>query len=143
MASGLRTKFHPLARGFDDYYGFLQGSRSYWPLDKATRLNQLLHDRDPVQPEKFDYLTDELARAAAQHIAENKDRPFFMYLAFNATHTPMHALEADIEAVKKVSPEKPKLRAMARALDLAVGVVLDELKNAIAGREYPGRFHQR
>ncbi|MFO1522737.1 MAG: sulfatase-like hydrolase/transferase [Kiritimatiellia bacterium] len=87
---GYAPKFHPLERGFTDYYGFLQGARSYVPLPKASRLNQLLRDRKPV-PEKFDYLTDHLASEAAEYIAKNKDRPFFLYLAFNATHGPHQA----------------------------------------------------
>ena len=120
---GYAPKFHPLARGFDEYYGFLQGSRSYWPLPKPGRLNQLLRDREPVRPEKFDYMTDELAREAAAYIRKDKDQPFFMYLAFNATHSPMHATEADLKAA-----HGNKIAAMTIALDRAVGVVLDALR---------------
>lgn len=119
---GYAPKFHPLARGFTDYYGFLQGSRSYWPLEKPGRLNQLLRDREPVA-EKFDYMTDELAREAAASIRKHKDGPFFIYLAFNATHGPNHATEADLKAAGG-----NKIAAMTLALDRAVGVVLDELK---------------
>jgi arylsulfatase A-like enzyme len=120
---GYAPQFHPLSRGFDDYYGFLQGQRSYFPLDKPTRLNQLLRDREPVQPESFDYMTDELARGAAEYIVANKARPFFMYLAFNATHGPKHATEEDLAKTGGNT-----IAAMTIALDRAVGVVLDELK---------------
>lgn len=120
---GYAPKFQPLERGFTDYYGFLQGSRSYWPLENAGRLNQLLRDREPVQPETFDYMTDALAREAAAYIAKSKDKPFFLYLAFNATHSPMHATEADLKAAGG-----NKIAAMTIALDRAVGVVLDELR---------------
>ena len=123
---GYAPKFHPMARGFTDYYGFLQGSRSYFPLEKPTRLNQLLRDREPVA-EKFDYMTDELARAAAEYITKHKAEPFFMYLAFNATHGPIHALPSDLAKVPPGGPN-PKVQAMTMALDRAVGVVLDELK---------------
>lgn len=120
---GYAPKFHPLERGFTDYYGFLQGQRSYFPLEKPTRLNQLLRNREPVKPEKFDYMTDELGRQGAAYIAQYKDVPFFLYLAFNATHTPHHVLEADMKQAGG-----NKLAAMTIALDRAVGVVLDELK---------------
>jgi arylsulfatase A-like enzyme len=125
---GYAPKFHPLARGFDDYYGFLQGARSYWPLPNPDRLNQLLRNREPVKPEKFAYLTDELGRAAANYIAQNKTNAFFMYLCFNATHAPLQAPEADLAAVQDDVPRRKKIRAMALGLDRAVGVVLDELK---------------
>ena len=119
---GYAPKFHPLERGFTDYYGFLQGSRSYWPLPKAGRLNQMLRDREPAA-ESFDYMTDHLAAEAATYIAKRKDRPFFMYLAFNATHGPLHATSADLK-----TSGGNKIAAMTIALDRAVGVVLDALK---------------
>ncbi|QDU91739.1 Arylsulfatase precursor [Pirellulimonas nuda] len=122
---GYAPQFHPLSRGFSDYYGFLQGSRSYFPSPKPTRLNQLLRDRTPVA-EKFDYMTDELGRRAAEYIAASGDKPFFMYLAFNATHGPDQATESDLAAVQSGGGNK-KHRAMTIALDRAVGVVLDEL----------------
>lgn len=125
---GYAPKFHPLSRGFDDYYGFLQGARPYVPLAQPTRLNQLLRDRVPVQPETFDYLTDELGRAAADYIVQHRAQPFFMYLAFNATHDPTDALASDLAKVEDTDPRRKKHRAMTLALDRAVGVVLDELK---------------
>lgn len=125
---GYAPKFHPLARGFDDYYGFLQGARPYSPIARPTRLNQLLRDREPVQPETFDYLTDELGRAAADYIVKHRAQPFFMYLAFNATHDPTDALASDLAKVEDTDPVRRKHRAMTLALDRAVGVVLDELK---------------
>ncbi len=124
---GYAPKFHPMERGFTDFYGFLQGARSYFPLEKPTRLNQLLRDREPVRPEKFEYMTDELAHAAAEYIADSKDQPFFMYVAFNAIHTPNHVLQSDLDQVGSDS-RKAKHRAMTIALDRAVGVVLDELE---------------
>lgn len=123
---GYAPKFHPMERGFTDYYGFLQGQRSYFPLEKVTPLNRMLRDREPA-PEKFEYMTDELGRAAAEYIAKHKAAPFFMYVAFNATHGPNHALDADLA---KVGPGggNAKHRAMALALDRATGVILDELQ---------------
>ena len=119
---GYAPKFHPMERSFTDFYGFLQGQRSYFPLDKPTRLNQLLRDREPVRPEKLDYMTDHLADEAANYISANKDKPFFMYLAFNATHGPLHATEADLAKAKG-----KKIPAMTMALDRAIGKVLDAL----------------
>ncbi|MBI1368006.1 MAG: sulfatase-like hydrolase/transferase [Planctomycetes bacterium] len=119
---GYAPQFTPIERGYTDYYGFLQGARSYWPLEKPSRLNQLLHDSEPVRPEQFDYMTDELGRRAAAYIHESKDKPFFVYLAFNATHMPLQATEADLKAA-----HGDKIAAMTIALDRAVGMVLDQL----------------
>ena len=92
-----------------------------------ARLDALLRDREPVK-EEFTYMTDELGRAAAEYIHNNKDRPFFMYLCFNATHTPIQTLESDLQGINDAKPLRKKLRAMSAALDRAVGVVLDGLK---------------
>ena len=123
---GYAPHFHPLSRGFDDYFGFLQGARSYWPI-KGTKLNQLLRDRKPI-PEKFTYMTDELGKQAARYIAENRKRPFFLYLSFNAVHTPMHAKEQDLKQFQQLkNVSRQKLAAMTKALDDAVGTVMAAL----------------
>jgi hypothetical protein len=125
---GYAPRFHPLSRGFDDYYGFLQGARSYFPLGKPTQLNERRRDRTVPMPEKFDHMTDEPGRAAAAFIAENREQPFFMYMTHYAAHGPLEALASGLEKVNDESPRRKNPRAMARALDRSVGVVLDELK---------------
>jgi len=119
---GYAPKFHPMERGFTDYYGFLQGQRSYFPLERPTRLNRVLRDREVVTPERFEYMTDHLGDEAARYIEDSKGGPFFIYLAFNATHGPFHTLETDLAAAGG-----DKVAAMTIALDRAVGKVLDEL----------------
>jgi arylsulfatase A-like enzyme len=123
---GYAKHFHPTARGFDEWFGFLQGSRAYWPLERPTELNRLQRGTEVVA-ESFDYMTDELGRQAEACITAGKDDPFFLYLAFNAVHTPMHALESDLEVVEAETPRRRKLIAMTKALDRAVGQVLDAL----------------
>jgi len=123
---GYAPKFHPLARGFDDFYGFLQGQRSYFPLKRPGPLNRMLRDREPA-PEKFAYTTDELAAQAAAYIRQNREHPFFMYLAFNAVHAPFQALDSDRAKVQGMTKERTTMCAMIRALDRGVGVVLDAL----------------
>ena len=119
---GYAPKFHPMERGFTDYYGFLQGQRSYFPLERPTRLNRILRDREVVLPEDFEYMTDHLGEEAARYIEDSKDSPFFIYLAFNATHGPFHTTDEDLAAANG-----DKVAAMTIALDRAVGTVLDAL----------------
>ena len=125
---GYAEHFHPCARGFDDVWGFLQGSRSYLPLAKSNPLNRLMVDRD-APAESFDYMTDELGRQAAKAIAARGKEPLFLYVAFNAVHTPMQATAADLEGTVGPAPRR-KLIAMTKALDRAVGMVLDALGEA-------------
>jgi arylsulfatase A-like enzyme len=136
----------PTARGFDEYLGFLQGAAMYLPKDDPAVVNSV-QDFDPI--DKFlwanlsfnirkddgprfapaGYMTDYLATEAARAIAANRNRPFFMYLAFNAPHTPLQALRADYDALPQI--ENHTLRvyaAMIRALDRGVGRVLDALR---------------
>lgn len=125
---GYADHFHPMSRGFTDWYGFLQGARSYWPM-KGTRLNRLLNGREPVK-ETFKYMTDELGRKAAEYIHSSK-KPFFLYLSFNAVHTPMHAKKDDLSKVEGITGKRRKaLSAMTRSMDDAVGVVLKALRDA-------------
>lgn len=119
---GYAPKFHPMERGFTDYYGFLQGSRSYFPQEKPSKLNGLMRDREYIK-EEFTYMTDHLAEETAKYITKHKAEPFFIYLAFNATHGPNHTTEDDL---KKAGGNK--IKAMTIALDRAVGLVLDSLK---------------
>jgi arylsulfatase A-like enzyme len=123
---GYTAGFHPLSRGFDSFYGFLQGSRSYVPLRDPPPTNALLRDRDPV-PEAFSYMTDELAREAAAQIESSRDRPFFLYVAFNAVHAPNQALPADLERARGLTPQRTEVAAMTLALDRGVGTILDAL----------------
>lgn len=129
---GYAPKFHPQSRGFDDYYGFLQGSRTYWPT-KGTPLNEMLRGREPVE-ETFEYMTDELGRATAEYIDEHKNDPLFLYVAFNAVHAPMQATEEDLAKFAHIQDEKRRtLAAMTLALDRAVGAILGSLdRNGLA-----------
>ena len=126
---GYAPKFHPLNRGFDDFYGFLQGARSYFPLRPPTLLNRLLTNRQPV-PEQFDYLTQELGTRAAAYITSHAQRPFFLYVSFNAVHTPMHATSELLARVpSRISePRRRKLVAMTLGLDDAIGTVTAALR---------------
>ncbi len=125
---GFEASQHPLQKGFQYYYGFLSGGRSYfYKPDKDDRKgakNALLENHQQV---KFDgYLTDVLGDKAAEYIKQHKQQPFFMYWAPNAVHTPMDASEADLK--KFAGHPRQKLAAMTFALDRAVGRMIAELK---------------
>jgi len=81
----------------------------------------------PFEPAKYltDYYTDEAVRV----IEANKDRPFFLYLAHWAPHTPLQATKEDYEALSHIELHRERVyAAMIRALDRGVGQVLDALR---------------
>jgi arylsulfatase len=89
----------PLQRGFDRYYGIINGASSLWDPNSLVRDNRLITIRnDPVyQPREAYHFTDAISDNATMYIEEHQgDHPFFMYIAYTAAHWPMHARERDI-----------------------------------------------
>ncbi|WP_226702696.1 sulfatase [Microbulbifer elongatus] len=132
---GDADRFHPLNRGFDEFYGFRGGDRSYFKYDGENPLGNVASaydkklERGLGQYEEHEgYLTDVLADEAAQFIDQNQDQPFFIYLAFNAVHTPMEALEEDMQRFPQLSGKRRELAAMTLAMDRATGRVMDKLE---------------
>ena len=124
-------RFHPTKRGFDEFYGFRGGARSYFPYSDAPASELDLMERgfrDFVEPEK--YLTDALAKESVDFIERNAkaSRPFFTILSFNAVHTPMDATEDDLKQFPGLKGKRKTVAAMTLALDRACGRVLDKLK---------------
>ncbi|QTD39097.1 sulfatase-like hydrolase/transferase [Polaribacter batillariae] len=121
---GATESDHPNNRGFDEFYGFLAGARSYFPIENPSRKRMLQFNKNRV---KFKgYLTDVLGDYSVKFVQENKDKPFFMYLAYNAVHTPMHAKKEHLEKYKN-HPRK-KLAAMSWSLDENIGKLTQKLK---------------
>lgn len=85
----------PLQRGFDRYYGILKGASSYF-MPHGDR--GLTLDNTPLDPPKQPYYTtDAFTNHAIKFIKEQKDEnPFFLYVAYNAPHWPLHAKVKDI-----------------------------------------------
>ncbi|MBB3108628.1 arylsulfatase [Paenibacillus phyllosphaerae] len=91
----------PLGRGFERYYGFLEGATNQWNPD-------LVEDNRPVkQPKSVAegyHLTEDLTDKAIEYIRDQKsaapDKPFFAYVAYGATHAPHHAPKAYIDRYK-------------------------------------------
>lgn len=125
---GSAPRFHPLERGFQEFYGFLGGARSYYPL-KEKDPDPVLRGKAPAGEEA--YLTEALGREAAAFIDRHAAEPFFLYLTFNAVHTPMDVTDKHFARFANIADEKRrKYCAMLSAMDDAVGTVLDELAAA-------------
>jgi len=126
---GGADRYHPLKRGFDEFYGFRDGSRSYYPynLKKHPFPMKLMERGFKGYGEHKGYLTDVLADEACAFIERNKEQPFFLFLSFNAVHTPMHALKKDLAKFPELEGKRRQQAAMGLAMDRACGKVLDQL----------------
>ena len=128
---GELPKYHPNKRGFDEFYGFLGGSRTYWPDENPSHGRAMRRNDEPLDElEEISYLTDDLTDAALTFIDDNQDRPFFIYLSYNAVHSPFEAREEDLENSVQVQPDiRWKVAAMTRSLDANVGRLQSKLDN--------------
>ena len=120
---GSAPKYIPHSRGFEECFGFLGGAHGYFPDAKPP----MLRDNKPI--EEKEYLTDAFGREATAFIDRHADNPFFLYLAFNAVHTPMNATDERLEKFKDIKDENRRTYAgMMSALDDNIGKVLDKLR---------------
>lgn len=132
-ATGLVGKWHlsgnrfppngptPEQRGFDEWVGIEGGMSPYLAPVKVYRNNT------PLQT--TEYLTDFWGAEAVQFIERNRQRPFFLYLGFNAPHAPLHALDADQTAGESTSPDRRIYGGMVKAMDRNIGRVLAALRS--------------
>lgn len=137
---GITERFHPLRRGFDEFYGFLGGAHRYFPTpgaplprkdDVAAHIAGAPVEAGGKPVEWEGYLTERLGAEAASFVQRHRERPFFLYLAFNAVHTPLQATEKYLERVKGVdNPARRTYLAMLSAMDDAVGTVLAAVRQA-------------
>jgi len=137
----------PEQAGFDESLGFMAGASMYLPENDPDVIN-MKQPWDPI--DKFlwfgtpygvqytgshlfrpsRYMTDYLGDEAVNAIHANRNRPFFIYFAANAAHTPLQATKEDYAALSQI--QDPRLRvygAMVRALDRNVGKILTALKS--------------
>ncbi len=123
---GETEALHPLSRGFDKFFGFLSGMHSYFDAEDKT-WGPLLRGRERAKLNG--YLTDALGDEACDFIRRKSDSPWFLYLAFNGVHTPMHATPEKLKVFASIADEKRRTYAgMVSSLDDAVGRVLATLR---------------
>ena len=123
---GAQESMHPQKRGFDEFFGFLGGAHSYFQSAGILRGTE--------QVKELDYTTDAFGREAVSFIDRHKTHPWFLYLAFNAVHTPMDATDDRLAKFPNVeNKQRRTYDAMMLAMDEAIGAVRQKL--AAAGLE--------
>ena len=127
-----------IAGSFDEAHDVMDWEADYFPnqaghyhgVDSATedassKVNGVWGPERPGD----EYLTDRLGRHAVEFIDKHKAQPFFLYLAFNAVHSPWTAKAADRVRFGHIQPEILALyAAMTASLDENVGQILAKLK---------------
>jgi arylsulfatase A-like enzyme len=130
---GMNPEFHPRRRGFDEFFGFLAGGHPYFP-GGGGKNNPI--QRGTRQVEEQRYLTTAFGQEAAAFVRRWKDKPFFLYLPFNAPHKPMQAPQRYLDRFAGIAdPKRRKYAAMVAAMDDAVGEVLRAVRETGLGKD--------
>lgn len=123
-------EFWPTRRGFDYWYGFSSGAMSYWgDTGQRDPMRGVLRNGQVVPKSEQTYLTDDFSREAVRFIESNRDKPFFLYLAYNAPHSPDHATRAALKKTEHIEyGGRAVYGAMVAAMDEGIGSVLGKLE---------------
>ena len=143
---GEAPQLQPQRQGFDESLAILAGAAMFLPEDDPDSVNAKL-SWDPIDrfiwanlrhavtfngSKRFHpkgHMTDYFADEAIEAIEANKNRPFFLYLAFNAPHTPLQATKADYGRLPQIKDHKTRVYgAMIAQLDRRIGDVMAKLK---------------
>ena len=148
-ATGLIGKWHlgftaemgPNAHGFDEFFGFRSGAVDYYTHRRGDGRPDLYENTTPVESSR--YLTDEITARSIDFVTRHASEPFFLEVAFNATHWPYEPPDVPLSERRATKPandlslydgpddEKPVtrrdyVRILERA-DEGVGQILAEL----------------
>ena len=132
---GFDEAHHPQSRGFDDYFGFLVGGHNFLLHKDAEPKFGTAHSHDLIyrgrEVQRLDgYTTDLFTDEALSFMNRNAKKPWFLYLAYNAVHTPLEIVEkhqSRLPAVVK-TPGRRGYLSLLLGLDDAIGRLTAELK---------------
>lgn len=117
-----QREFLPLANGFTRFYGHYNGAIGYVTHERDGEIDW--HDNDRTVRETG-YATDLLGHAAARFVREaSADQPWFLYVPFNAPHSPYEAKEEDLLKYPQLTGNRRTFAAMVDSMDQAIGRIL-------------------
>ena len=133
LADGSRPENH----SFDDWFGFMAGCIDfyshifYWQMNRDGRSQ--FHDLWENGTEIYrdgEYFTELITEYAVKYIRESirQNKPFFLYIPYNAPHYPMHAPAKYVERFPRLSWDRQIMAAMLSAVDDSVGQILNEVE---------------
>ena len=129
------AEYYPQTQGFDyNVGGTLWGAPQtfFYPYSGSQTFSGLRYVPHLSGGREGEYLTDRLTSEAIRILRNERDKPFFMHLAFHTVHTPIEGKPAVVDSYRKVIREtmrhrNPHYAAMVQSLDENVGRVLDTL----------------
>ena len=130
---GLDEHLRPLQRGFDEFYGFINGSHDYYKADTVFTKHRGTWPffRDNEITKLDGYATEVFTKEAVDFINDNagEEDPFFVYLAYNAVHHPWQVPEKYVERLSHIKNEDRRyFSGMMLAMDDGIGEVVEALK---------------
>jgi len=129
---GLTSPDRPNERGFDHFHGFLGDMMDDYYTHRRHGINYMRLEDTEIDPEG--HATDLFTQWAIEYLREQAEskQPFFLYLAYNAPHTPIQPPDEWLEKVRRRQPgigdRRAKLIALIEHLDAGIGEVLTALK---------------
>ena len=144
---GWSEKKLPSVYGFDEQYGFFTSHSHYAPEGSEGIVNQKIANdwtdpyiwsgqrkgahaiyRNNKEIKEEGYLTDRITEEAMQFMDKKAEQPFFLWISFNAPHTPLQAKKEDVDRFMDIKdPVKRVYRAMIFNLDNAIGRIMNYL----------------
>lgn len=124
---GMSEPYRPTKRGFDEFFGTLANTPFFRPTNFID--SRISPDIREITDPNF-YTTDAYADRSVDWLEKNKDKPWFLYLPFNAQHAPLQAPQKYLDRFPNITDEKRKLfAAMLSAQDDAVGRVMAKIRD--------------
>ena len=112
---GVHRRFLPLARGFDEFYGFVNTGIDYYTHERYG-VPSMYRNNTPTTADKGTYCTDLFEREATRFLKTHHKKPFFLYLPFNAPHNASNlnpAIRAGAQGPESTKKLYPHLQAEA------------------------------
>ena len=124
--SGLYDRqYYPNQRGFDHFFGFLNGIQDYWKWNLDLNGTNV--------PSDGRYLTDVITEDALDFINKHKSGPFFLFIAHHAPHVPLEAPDSLVQKYLKrgkgaLNTHVATIYAMIEEMDHGIGKVIDKIE---------------
>ncbi|MFB9292567.1 sulfatase-like hydrolase/transferase [Persicitalea jodogahamensis] len=109
---GQLRRFLPLQQGFDRFYGFVNTGIDYFTHQRYG-IGSMYSDNEPTTADKGTYSTDLFTRKALRFLDENREKPFFLYLPYNAPHS-ASSLDPTIRSTVQAPEETRHLYPMGK-----------------------------
>nr|KAG5690197.1 hypothetical protein BaRGS_016588 [Batillaria attramentaria] len=126
-----KSDYLPNNRGFDSFYGFLNGNEDYYTHMCVDRLD-LYQDLRPDRSQNGTYSTHLFTEKAIRLIkTHNQSKPLFLYLAYQAVHGPLEVPDSYTEQYKDIKDTNRKIYAgMVTCMDEGIGALTGALQKA-------------